>query len=236
MGCGSSNATTVVQPLRPTDEDDPGSRCNRGDSAVSKLTEDSGVVVAVENGETLLGETLPGEVPVKPPGLMGRDVPMQERPTSSDILEELQNEGIIPVKPSRETAASGQAYTILLDDSDGIRRRPPARLESLRVKRLPSKEEMEEKMRLTNDRRKSREDELMARLRNKSARIQRAAAFERVQQAPERGKSAGDERRDDEESTLMEVAELLSASGELEGDSSFQRGDDKEIFGIKRTK
>ncbi|XP_077362213.1 stathmin domain-containing protein 1 [Festucalex cinctus] len=231
MGCGSSSATTVVRPLRPTEEDDPGSRCNRGDSAVSKLTEDSGVVVAtaVENGETL-----PGEVPVKLPGLMGRDMPMQERPTSSDILEELQNEGIIPVTPNRETA-SGQAYTILLDDSDGIRRRPPARLESLRVKRLPSKEEMEEKIRLANDRRKSREDELMARLRSKSARIQRAAttfvpeADERVQQTSERGESAADGRHDVEEFTLME-AELISASGELEGDSSFQRGDDKLIF------
>ncbi|XP_061615269.1 uncharacterized protein stmnd1 isoform X2 [Phyllopteryx taeniolatus] len=183
MGCGSST-TAVVHPIRPTDEvgksveGDIEGKCGRGDSAVSKVTEDSGVVMApvVQNAEVLPVDAFPGEVPVKPPGLLGREVPMRDPPTSSDILQELQNEGIIPASPSRETT-TGRAYTIMLDDSEGIRRRPPARLESLKVKRLPSKEEMEEKMRLADERRKSREDELTARLRSKSARVRRAAAF-----------------------------------------------------------
>ncbi|XP_019728652.1 uncharacterized protein stmnd1 [Hippocampus comes] len=226
MGCGSSSTTAVVQPLPPADENDPGSKCDRGDSAVSKLTEDSGVVVAatMENGEPIPDGALPGEASLKPPGLLGKQLLMQERATSRDILEELQNEGIIPMSPSRETA-TGKAYTIFLDDSEGIRRRPPARLESLRVKRLPSKEKMEEKMRLADERRKSREDELTARLRSKSARIQRAAVFvpetgERKrcahsppdidQRTPDEGERVADEHRDDEESWLVE-AELVSA-------------------------
>lgn len=44
-----------------------------------------------------------------------------------------------------------------LDDTAGVRRRPPARLESLRAKKeqsLPSREEIEEKIRLAEERRK----------------------------------------------------------------------------------
>ncbi|XP_057683776.1 stathmin domain-containing protein 1 isoform X2 [Corythoichthys intestinalis] len=197
---------------------DAESKCNRGDSAVSKLTEDSGVV-ATENGEVL-----PGEVLVNPPGLLGREVPMQERPTSSDILEELQKEGIIPLSPSRETA-NGQAYTIMLDESDATRRRPPARLESLKVKRLPSKEEMEEKMRLADERRKLREDELTARLRSKSARARRATAVH-----PSFQEATTDEQSDHEESPFRE-AELFSNSVQLESDPDFPaREKHDEIF------
>lgn len=96
-------------------QNDPGSKCDRGDSAVSKLTEDSGVVVAatMENGEPVPDGALRGEASLKPPGLFGKQLLMRERATSRDILEELQNEGIIPMSPSRETA-TGKAYTILV--------------------------------------------------------------------------------------------------------------------------
>ncbi|XP_054620210.1 stathmin domain-containing protein 1 [Dunckerocampus dactyliophorus] len=213
MGCVSSN-TTVVRPLQPssnTEQDQTGSKSTRGDSAVSKVTEDSGVeVAALDNGGAL-----PGEVPGKlPPPVGGGSLPAQERPTSSEILEELQSEGIIQVSPRKETSV-GEAYTVMLG-YEGIRRRPPARLESLRLKRLPSREAMEEKMRLADERRKLREDELTARL--KSARVRRAATVSTEEEEdgepgdPQQGGDAGDEN-------VMEAA-----SGELESNSSFQRG------------
>ncbi|XP_053190069.1 stathmin domain-containing protein 1 [Scomber japonicus] len=178
MGCGSST-DNVVQPLR-SDEDETGSKHGgRGDSAVSKGTADSGVVM--ENREIL---ELPGAVPRKPllptlareneadtdPGSL-----QHERQRSSEILEELLNQGIIPVYQTRERGSgTGEAYNIMLDNREGIRRKPPARLESLKAKkeqRLPNREELEEKIKLAEERRKLKEDELKARLRTKSARV-----------------------------------------------------------------
>ncbi|XP_029976961.1 stathmin domain-containing protein 1 [Salarias fasciatus] len=140
---------------------------------------------------------LPGAVPAKLPpltsesvreseadrvtqdGLLQKESAAQERLKSSEILEELLNEGIIPVEPARGTnSRAGEAYSIMLDDSEEVRRRPPARLESLRVKKTQSvhnKEEIDEKMRQVEERRKSREDELKTRLRTKSALVRRPA-------------------------------------------------------------
>ncbi|XP_070840773.1 stathmin domain-containing protein 1 [Chaetodon trifascialis] len=177
MGCGSST-DTVVHPLRPEelngDEDETGSKLEgRGDSAVSKGTTDSGVVM--ESREI---PVLPGAVPRKLPPLtrvreieVDRITPDGLRPKSSEILEELLNQGIIPVG---QTGRAGEAYSIMLDDRAGVRRRPPARLESLKAKReqsVPSREEIEEKIRLAEERRKLREDKLKMRLRTKSARV-----------------------------------------------------------------
>nr|XP_057903631.1 uncharacterized protein stmnd1 [Doryrhamphus excisus] len=196
MGCVSSSAT-VVRPLRPPSnaaQDQTGSKSARSNSAVSKVTQDSGVEVApLDNGAAL-----PGEVPGKPPPpLGGGGLLEQEHPTSSEILEELQSEGIIQVSPRRATPA-GEAYTVTLGDSEGVKRRPPARLQSLRVKRLPSREDMEEKMTLADKRRKRREDELTARL--KSARVRRPAAVGAEEEddgepgEPQQGEDAGDEK------------------------------------------
>ncbi|XP_042361906.1 stathmin domain-containing protein 1 [Plectropomus leopardus] len=196
MGCGSSS-TTAVRPLTPEEvrgeQDETGSKVDgRGDSAVSKGTTDSGVVM--DNRDVPL---LPGAVPKKLPpltsecvreseadrftqdGLLQQENTLAERPKSSEILEELLNQGIIPVGQTRErVSGSAEAYSIMLDDREGIRRRPPARLESLKAKKvesLPSREEMEEKMRLVEERRKLKEDELKTRLRTKSARVRRPA-------------------------------------------------------------
>ncbi|CAF99381.1 unnamed protein product [Tetraodon nigroviridis] len=91
---------------------------------------------------------------------------------SSKILDELENQGIIPV--GRRASAAGEAYSITLEDGEAVRRRPPVRLESLKAakeQRLPSREECEEKMRLVEERRKLKENELKTRLRAKSARV-----------------------------------------------------------------
>ncbi|KAM7373186.1 hypothetical protein PAMP_008059 [Pampus punctatissimus] len=133
MGCGSSTDTTV-QPLRPDqvngDEDETGSKHDgRGDSAVSKGTTDSGVVM--EHREV---PVLPGAVPRKVPpltfvreseadtvtqdtdsGLLQQESTMQERLNSSEILEELLNQGIIPLDQTKEKGSrAGEAYNIML--------------------------------------------------------------------------------------------------------------------------
>ncbi|XP_060949343.1 stathmin domain-containing protein 1 [Limanda limanda] len=185
MGCGSSSDTAVTPLTRKEpkrDEDETGSKLgSRGDSAVSKGTTDSGVVM-----ENKAFPDLPGAMPRKLPPLISERVGesvadrrtqeggLQERQKSSDILEELLNQGIIPVGQSRERGSgAGEAYSIMLDDRDVVRQRP-GRLESLKTikeQSPPSREELEEKMRLVEERRKSKEDELKMRLRTKSARI-----------------------------------------------------------------
>lgn len=180
MGCGNSTNTTVrslVPDELKGDEDETGSKhSSRGDSAASKSTTDSGVVM--ENREV---PALPGVVPRKlppltsaaSPRLLRRDSPTQERLKSSEILEELLNQGIIPVGPARDSGSgAGEAYSIMLNNREGALRRPPARLESLKAnKTLRSREEIDEKIRLAEERRKLKEDELKSRLRAKSARV-----------------------------------------------------------------
>ncbi|XP_008305016.1 stathmin domain-containing protein 1 [Stegastes partitus] len=311
MGCGSSTQTTV-RPLTAGelngDQDETGSKLGgRGDSAVSKGTTDSGVVM--ENREI---PVLPGAVSTKllpltsetvreseanritQDCLLRRDSTVQERPKSSEILEELLNQGIISVGQSREKGSGApEAYSIMLDDREGVRRRPPARLESLKAKKtqsLRSREEIDEKMRLAEERRKVQEDELKTRLRTKSARVRGPALVSSVEEDEDasltpveplrsllipdatpapllhsqiageaaegrqwvrqagmdgRGDEGGGESRDNrgaeggsedgerEEEELTQVEELkagqlLSASGELESDSSFHRAEDNE--------
>ncbi|XP_034561579.1 stathmin domain-containing protein 1 [Notolabrus celidotus] len=182
MGCGSSS-NTKVRPLTPEavkrDGDETSSRLDgRGDSAVSKVTTDSGVVM--DNITELFGAVprkLPPLMCVKESdtGLLQQESTMQKRKNSNAILEELLLQGIIPAGQSREKGnGAGEAYSIMLSDSEGVMRRPPARLESLKAKKeknLPSKEEIEERIRLANERRKSKEIELKTRLRSKSARV-----------------------------------------------------------------
>ncbi|XP_034401277.1 uncharacterized protein stmnd1 isoform X2 [Cyclopterus lumpus] len=111
---------------------------------------------------------------------------LQEQPTSSEILEELLNQGIIPVGQTREgSIKAGESYSIMLDDREGVRRKPPVRLESLRAKKaqkVPCIEDIEEKIRLAKERRKSREDKLKMRLRIKSARVRGPAPTSRAEE------------------------------------------------------
>ncbi|XP_030002967.1 stathmin domain-containing protein 1 [Sphaeramia orbicularis] len=192
MGCSSS---VKVQPFTPgqvkVDEDETGSKhSGRGDSAVSKGTTDSGVVL--ENRDA---SVLPGAIPRKPPPLTSvgaaesgvektlqhgvlQDNSTQERLKSSDILKELLHQGIIPVTEVRESRTGG-SYSIMLNDSEEVLRRPPPRLESLKgmKRKETSREESEEKMRLAEERRKLKEDELKRRLRAKSARAGHRQTF-----------------------------------------------------------
>ncbi|XP_041868547.1 stathmin domain-containing protein 1 isoform X2 [Melanotaenia boesemani] len=199
MGCGSSTYT-AVHPLTKTneDQDETGSKLDgRGDSAVSKVTTDSGVVM--ENREILpLTGPLPSKLPpltsesireseverVTQDGLLQQESPVKERLRSSDILEELLSHGIIPEGQIREKG-SGSAYSIVLNEKEGIMRRPPARLESLKAKKAQSfhsKEEFDQKMRLVEERRKFKEVQLKTRLRTKSARVRDPATISSIEE------------------------------------------------------
>ncbi|XP_028256032.1 uncharacterized protein LOC114432305 [Parambassis ranga] len=178
MGCLNSTHT-AVEPLvgaEVQEEETTSKLSGRRDSAVSKGTADSGVVM--ENTEI---PNLPNTVPSDLPPLTSVSVTEsqllqnsteQNRPTAREILEELRQQGIIPEGQREAGSGAGEAYIIMLDDSEGFRRRYPARLKSLSVKKAPrSREQIDEKMRLAHERRKSKEDTLKTRLRVKSARI-----------------------------------------------------------------
>ncbi|XP_016297407.1 stathmin domain-containing protein 1 isoform X2 [Sinocyclocheilus anshuiensis] len=178
MGCGSSKIT-VVEPVKPrglngneteTLEFVVAQGGSRGDSAVSKMTTDSGVS---------LPAVLPGSVPRMLPPLQAQSPGLaqqsEERPESSEILEQLLVQGIIPAQPRQ--GGSGEAYNIMMDDAEKPKRRPPARLESLKIHKeqeVTRKEDIEMKMRQVEERRKKEED-LKRRLRIKSARPSFAA-------------------------------------------------------------
>ncbi|TRZ01700.1 hypothetical protein DNTS_003586 [Danionella cerebrum] len=233
MGCGSSKIT-VVQPVKPSSLDGNERETlegvmvqggARGDSAVSKMTSDSGVSLDTAG--------LPGSVPrllppiaVQSPGLVHQSEP---RVDSNEILGQLLDQGIIPAQTKH--GGSGQAYHItMMDDSGKPRSRPPARLESLKIKKEQEnlkKEDIDIKMRQVEERRKEREEDLKRRLRVKSAR-------------PRLPVTEGDELLHSEQlpvqtrTTLINGAseeQRLADSPELENDSSFQViGDEDEDF------
>ncbi|XP_016524703.1 uncharacterized protein stmnd1 [Poecilia formosa] len=190
MGCSSSTSVEVHPLAEPSrDEDEAGSKSSgRGDSARSKGTTDSGVMM--ENRDHLvLPGGLPNKIPPLPseslrecvapndaePDLLQGGTTVQGRPKSMEILEELWNQGIIPVGQIREKD-SGAAYCIM-DESKRVTRRLPARLESLKAKKVQShsREEFDEKMRLAEKRRKMKQEEMKTRLRTNTSQGRRTA-------------------------------------------------------------
>ncbi|XP_026144365.1 stathmin domain-containing protein 1-like isoform X1 [Carassius auratus] len=177
MGCGSSKIT-VVEPVKPRSlngDEFVVQGGSRGDSAVSKMTTDSGV--SLDAAEPTV---LPGSVPRMLPPLQAQSPGLaqqsEERPESSEILEQLLVQGIIPAQPRH--GGSGEAYNIMMDDAEKPKRRPPARLESLKIRKeqeVTRKEDIEMKMRQVEERRKEKEEDLKRRLRIKSARPSVAA-------------------------------------------------------------
>ncbi|XP_059411257.1 stathmin domain-containing protein 1 isoform X1 [Carassius carassius] len=177
MGCGSSKITVVepVKPRSPNGDEFVVQGGSRGDSAVSKMTTDSGV--SLDAAEPTV---LPGSVPRMLPPLQAQSPGLaqqsEERPESSEILEQLLVQGIIPAQPRH--GGSGEAYNIMMDDAEKPKRRPPARLESLKIRKeqeVTRKEDIEMKMRQVEERRKEKEEDLKRRLRIKSARPSVAA-------------------------------------------------------------
>lgn len=221
MGCGSSGIK-VVEPAEPgslntTAEIDPVCGSPRGDSAVSKNTTDSGV--GLDAGETnIRSRTLPRILPplqAQSPRLTQES----QRPESSVILEQLSSQGIIPAQS--RVAGSGEAYNITLADAERPTKRPPPRLESLKIRKeqeLTRKEDIDEKMRQVEERRKLREEELRNKLRVKSARPRGAplAGEDGVPEvdSPPSSHIPATAKDPDMGSSGAEAAELLSGAGE----------------------
>uniref|UniRef100_A0AAY5ERC5 Stathmin domain containing 1 n=1 Tax=Electrophorus electricus TaxID=8005 RepID=A0AAY5ERC5_ELEEL len=139
----------------------------RGDSAVSKKTTDSGV--GLDTGEATVlpvPKILPPLRGIKSPGL-AHDTQRQE---SSVILEQLLSQGIIPAQP--KVGGGGEAYNIILDDADRPMRRPPPRLESLRTRKeqeVTRKQDVDEKMRQVEERRKVQQKQIHKVLKKKNS-------------------------------------------------------------------
>ncbi|XP_035612153.1 stathmin domain-containing protein 1 [Oncorhynchus keta] len=263
MGCGTSRFT-VVEPMRSGEldggEDDTVSKQGcRGDSAVSKLTTDSGVVLDTGEVPTLLG-AVPRKLSPLAAHIPGLAQESGERPRSSEILEQLLSQGIIAQPRER---ASGEAYNIMIDDRETPKRRPTPHLESLKVKRdqsVTSQVDMEERMRQAEEERK-----LNVNLRPKSAGVHDPEAAStsvegdivspvevlhtpdapetppsprRIQQEPldpdptqTRGGDGGSGgvRESGGEGVISGLRwQLLSASLEMENDSTFQQTEQAE--------
>ncbi|CAB1350755.1 unnamed protein product [Coregonus sp. 'balchen'] len=265
MGCGSSRIT-VVEPVRSSElhgvaDDTVSKQGCRGDSAVSKFTTDSGVVLDTGEVPTLLGAA-PRKLPPLAAHSPGLTQESGERPRSSEILEQLLSQGIIIAQPRER--ASGEAYNIMIDDTEKPSRGPPPHLESLKGRRdqsVTSKEDMEERMRQAEEGRKLNEEELNLSLRTKSAGVRGPEAASTtgegdvvthvevlhapdapetppsprgIQQDPPQTQGGGDggnggvreSRGEGVRSGLS--GQLLSASLEMENDSTFQQTEQAE--------
>ncbi|XP_069469706.1 stathmin domain-containing protein 1 [Ambystoma mexicanum] len=91
----------------------------------------------------------------------------QERAKSSDILEELMMQGII--QSQTKFVRNGEAYDVMMDAAERPLKRPPAKLEKLKSKKKKkktlTKEDIDNKIRAAEERRKYKEEELKKRLR-----------------------------------------------------------------------
>ncbi|KAM9308622.1 stathmin domain-containing protein 1 [Gastrophryne carolinensis] len=191
MGCHSSRVR-VVQPSdgrkngwgeknKPTAQDELKSPRNAGTnvrdgSALSKGTVDSGLGPDDEGA----GNHIPGTVtettsprranPLNnDSSLLTKQADARERQTSSDILEELLSQGII--QSQSKVVKNGEAYDVMMETPGKPLRRPPAKLEKLKSKKKKNndltKEDIEAKMKAAEDRRKTKEEELKKRLRER---------------------------------------------------------------------
>ncbi|KAI1902521.1 hypothetical protein AGOR_G00045610 [Albula goreensis] len=215
MGCGSSKITVVRPVERGGSEDDFGTgKCSafaRGDSAVSNQTNDSGLGLEASEGAApppaiLRGKFSPLTVPSS----------AQERQSSNDILQQLLSQGILSAPP--KVGVAGQAYSLMIDSTDKGLRKPPARLQALKTSKeqpITNKEDIEEKMKRVEERRKVKEAELKQRLRSARFRGASKPREEEMQEVEEADSTPPDPGRPNDLSTL----ELQGP--ELETDSTF---------------
>ncbi|XP_069585034.1 stathmin domain-containing protein 1 [Ranitomeya imitator] len=191
MGCQSSKVR-IVQPTdarkrgwaekgKSESQDESKSQKNvtsnlRDGSAMSKGTLDSGVGLDEGAGshipgtvaETMFSPRTAISVNKDSSALNGESV-TRERQTSSDILKELMSQGII--QSQSKVVKNGEAYDVLMDTPGKSLQRPPAKLEKLKTIRKKTKsltkEDIESKMQAAEERRKTKEEELKKRLRER---------------------------------------------------------------------
>ncbi|CAD7673839.1 unnamed protein product [Nyctereutes procyonoides] len=135
------------------------------------------------NGLENLG-SLPGTIPESSPslserngrinsdlvtsGLIHKPQPLEsrERQKSSDILEELIVQGII--QSHSKVYRNGESYDVMVSTTTPLRK-PPARLKKLKIKKEAkafTMNDLEEKMRAVESRRKTKEEDIRKRLRS----------------------------------------------------------------------
>ncbi|XP_073446039.1 stathmin domain-containing protein 1 [Dendrobates tinctorius] len=148
----------------------------RDGSAMSKGTLDSGVGLDDGAGSHIPGTVTETKFSPRTAVSLNRDISAlngesvtRERQTSSDILEELMSQGII--QSQSKIVKNGEAYDVLMDTPGKSLRRPPAKLEKLKTIRKKTKsltkEDIESKMQAAEERRKTKEEELKKRLRER---------------------------------------------------------------------
>ncbi|KAM3928876.1 stathmin domain-containing protein 1 [Leptodactylus fuscus] len=149
----------------------------RDGSALSKGTLDSGVCLDDEGTSGHIPGTVAESVfsPRRAIGLtndtpvLNQEATTRERQTSSDILEELMSQGII--QSQSKIVKNGEAYDVVVDTPGKSLRRPPAKLEKLKTikkkNKSLTKEDIEAKMNAAEERRKTKEEELKKRLRER---------------------------------------------------------------------
>ncbi|XP_039593295.1 stathmin domain-containing protein 1 [Polypterus senegalus] len=176
MGCGNSRSAAVIQPASENrngwaDKTPKRKRSShheltlgtREGSAISKQTTDSGLGLENELPGAIQEKVTPIR-PVNGPTFLQEP---KERQKSSDILEELQMQGII--QKSHTVVKNGEAYDVMVETTEKQLKKPPLHLEKLKTKQKKqkpvTKEEIENKMRAVEERRKTREEELKKKLR-----------------------------------------------------------------------
>ncbi|OCT76496.1 stathmin domain-containing protein 1 [Xenopus laevis] len=235
MGCKNSRIQ-VVQPtegrnsgwdskskVQPGSQDDikgnnNNSHSARDGSAFSKGTMDSGLGIEDE-----ASGALPGTVTEKlssPRGKLNNDLPLlnsalgtpRERQTSSDILEELMNQGII--QSQTKVVKNGEAFDVLMDTPGKPLRRPPAKLEKLQTIKKKNKnitkEDIETKMKAVEERRKTKEEELKKRLRSERP----MTALQSISELRGRGTLTPDERQEDDSTVPCETLAVDASENE----------------------
>ncbi|XP_044860012.1 stathmin domain-containing protein 1 [Mauremys mutica] len=219
MGCGSSSRAEVLQPsdkelpngwgAKTQANNDPSQRAAgstlRDVSTGSKGTLDSGVKLEDE----LSGGNLPGEGPERSPspreknngqntdimllsgGFVNKPMHLQERERqkSSDILEELMMQGII--KSQSTTFRNGEADAKLMDTLEKPLKKPPAKLEKLKIeKKKVNALTMKDIKNSAEERRKTKEEQLKERLQ--SGRPFPAIAHQNIAELNEEGYSTSE--------------------------------------------
>ncbi|KAJ1201023.1 hypothetical protein NDU88_004839 [Pleurodeles waltl] len=156
-------------------------RTPRDGSALSKGTLDSGVGFEDEPIPGSVPETVVERLPSPRDrqngllterslfggGFTSHQGPPQERAKSSDILEELMMQGIIQTQP--KFVRNGEAFDVMVEGNRKPLKRPPIKLEKMKIKKKKkkeiTKEDIDNKIRAAEERRKTKEEELKKRLR-----------------------------------------------------------------------
>ncbi|XP_021498493.1 stathmin domain-containing protein 1 [Meriones unguiculatus] len=191
MGCGPSqqaedqSQSRLPSPRKGWEEGSKADvRVTSSKEICSPQTEAAWPRDTVDNAECLDQQiqmgSLPGTIPESSPnGRVNSDpvanelinkpqlLESQERPKSSDILEELIVQGIIQSRS--KVFRNGESYDVTVDTTEKPLRKPPARLKKLKVKREVKDftiQDLEEKMQAAEERRKMKKEEIRKRQRS----------------------------------------------------------------------